>query len=509
MGNNTHRALRNSLFNFTGYLYPMIFSILITPVIVLTLGPDKFGVFLFVNAVSGIMGLLITGFDGGVTRQITLYHTQNKIENLKKLAQTMNLVFLSVGFISAVFIISGFLFGKSLGQGSSLYSYNEIFVFFGLVALNTFINSSGRFYGNITAGLERFDISAKLNIINLTLGNIGNLILVLLGFDLTALFVWQLIVGVIMLVTTFIISKKLLPQISYGLNFHLNELKTILVFSGWGTASEFARTVIASLDKILIPLVAGPAMLTYYAVPSNLAGRITSTSGNISTVIFPTATRLNTEGSFQSLQTLYIRSSRLIFTISIATGVSIILHSGDILRYWLDESFVINSTSVLIIMTFGNILFSMYSTLANFLAGLNKMKEIMIYTTIMAIMNAGLLFLLVPKYGIEGGAWAYLISILPVILLIKVTEKNYLHLRNRVAYYSFFLLKHLMTSGFVYILYLIILEKIITSFLTLAIIGPITILLYILIFLIFGFFENEDKYDLITFYKQIITSIKK
>ena len=127
----------------------------------------------------------------------------------------------------------------------------------------------------------------------------------------------------------------------------------------------------------------------------------------------------------------------------------------------------------------------------------------------MAIMNAGLLFLLVPKYGIEGGAWAYLISILPVILLIKVTEKNYLHLRNRVAYYSFFLLKHLMTSGFVYILYLIILEKIITSFLTLAIIGPITILLYILIFLIFGFFENEDKYDLITFYKQIITSIKK
>jgi len=509
MGGNTHKMLRNSLFNFTGYLYPIIFSILITPVIVLTLGPDKFGVFLFINAVSGIMGLLVTGFDGGVIRQITLYNSQNKVDNLKKLAQTMNLVFLFVGFISAALIIGGFFFGKSLGQGSGLYSYTEFFIFFSLVAIHTLITSSGRFYGNIPAGLERFDISAKLNMTNLTLGSIGNLLLVLFGFGLTSLFVWQLIVGVTMLIITFIISRRLLPQISYGLNFHLSELKTILAFSGWGTASEFARTAITSLDKILIPLVAGPAMLTYYSVPANLAGRITSTSGNLSTIIFPTATRLNTEGSPERLQILYIRSSRLIYTISIATGVAIILHSENILRFWLDESFAINSTSVLIIMTFGHILFSMYSTLANFLAGINKMKEVMIYTTIMAITNATMLVLLLPIYGIEGAAWAYLISILPVIALLKVTEKDYLHLNNRMNYYGIFFLKHLSTSTVLYILHLIILDRIVINFFTLAIVGPLTIALYILTFFVFGFFEKEDKYDLITFYKRIITSIKK
>ena len=52
----------------------------------------------------------------------------------------------------------------------------------------------------------------------------------------------------------------------------------------------------------------------------------------------------------------------------------------------------------------------------------------------MAILNVVGLFFLVPKFSIIGAAWAYLISVLPVVVMVWWIEK-YLSINNTLKFY--------------------------------------------------------------------------
>lgn len=503
----THKALKNSLFNFVGYVYPMALSLIITPIIVLTLGPAKYGLFIFVTTVSGFISILTTGFDAGLIRQISKYKSQNDHENLHKLLGTFNLVFTVIGIISFVFILGSFLLGSKIVPESSLFSFNYLLFLFFLSSINILIQAFGRTYNLITSALERFDINAKISVINLTVLNIGNLIIVLLGMSVEHLLIWQLIIGAIVLVSLYIITKQLIPNLNYRFCVSIEEIKKVGSFSLWGFISEMARTSLASLDKILIPIFTGSVMLTYYSIPSNLSARITSLSGNLSGIVFPTSTRLHESGESGKLKNLYIRSSRLITLISISIGLVMILNAKEIMLYWLDSSFAQQSTISLIILLFANILFSVYFNTAQVLAGMNKIKTVMVTTIIMAIVNAIALFILLPLLGINGAALAYLISILPVIVMVFILEQKHLGLKNRFKFYSSFIGKNIVVCIIISIFHYLLFKMLIVNLISLIIIMSLSIILYIYIYKVLGFLEKEDVNDIKLFLSKIKNKI--
>jgi O-antigen/teichoic acid export membrane protein len=264
--------------------------------------------------------------------------------------------------------------------------------------------------------------------------------------------------------------------------------------------NEIARTSLISLDRILIPIFSGSiSQLTYYSVPGNLAARVPGTADNLSGILFPTSTSLYISGKTDALKNLYMRSTRLIMLLSLSISFGMILNAEKIMRYWLDESFAKNSTNILIILIITNLIFALLSPIASFLMGINKMKFNTLISVSMALLNIIALIILLPRFGIAGAAWAYLMSVLPIFFAMYFIEKRYLQLQGRIKYYVYFLIKTLVTTLISGTIVLFIFIDLITNFLTLAIFGPLSVILYLAVFIALGFLEKEDYNDIKNF----------
>ena len=164
--------------------------------------------------------------------------------------------------------------------------------------------------------------------------------------------------------------------------------------------------------------------------------------------------------------------------------------------------------STLIILAFTYYFLSLGGTLNNFLLGLSQSRFLFISSLFMAVINIGLLFLLLPKFGIAGAAWAYLISVLPIIFMFYYVEKNILKLSGRLLDYLKLYLKLSIVSVLFVILCELAILPLVNSLKAVIILGPLSVLLFLLIYRIFGFYNQEDLRSINAFIWVAIRKLK-
>jgi len=504
----TYKTLKNISYRFLAFTWPMVFSILITPIIVLKLGVKDYGIYIFVGTITGLLGLLDLGVSYAVIKFLAEYKARDETEKIKKMIYSANSLFLLVGLAGLAITILLF-FGGNWLFASRLAGQQSYLILFILAGAGFFVSSVNNLYGLIPEALQRYDISSKLNIIYLTLSPLSTLILVLFGYKLVAIFISQLIFTILFILVRRRYALKILPLAKYRLSWDREEIKHCYRFGLATVVNNTASISLASLDRLIIPIFIGPSQLTYYSLPGNVAARIPGVTDNLSGVIFPVSASINSVGNIERLKRFYVRSVRLVTIIASAISLSVIFLAYPIMRYWLNADFADRSTSVLIILTLTNFTIALLSPINSFFFGLGKLKFSSMLNTVMAILNAVLLLFLLPKYGITGAAWAYLLSVLPIFYLIYFIEQKYLHLVDRNKYYRQTIFQIGSTAIIFFFIVKFLISPFIASFATLAILGPGTVITYLLLYKALGFWEREDWQDLKKFMTIIFIKIKK
>lgn len=494
----THRALKNISYRFVAYVWPMLFTIFITPIIVLKLGVKEYGIYLFISAVTGIIGLLDLGVAFSVIKFLAGYTAQGDEEKVKRLTRSANSLFLLIG-------LGGLIISSLLSLIGSWLFPNQItdpqyyFTLFLIAGVSFFVSSINNLYLLIPEALQRFDISSKINIVYLTLSSLANLVVVILGYKLHAIFVAQLILVIIFFLVRRYYALKILPWAKYRLGWDKEEIKRCYQFGLATVINNTASTSLAYLDKLIIPIFIGPSQLTYYSLPGNVAARIPGVTDNLSGIIFPVSASMASTNEQEKIKRFYIRSVRLITIIASAISFSIIFLAQPLLRYWLNADFSEKSSGVLIILVITNFVIALLSPINSFLFGLGKLKFSSAINTVMAIINAVLLLILLPRFGIIGASWAYLLSVLPIFYMVHFVEKKYLHLEGRGLYYAKTFFQLSVSAIILYFVAKFLISPLIVNMATLVILGPITVLIYLLIYRLLNFFEKEDITDIQNF----------
>jgi O-antigen/teichoic acid export membrane protein len=505
----TFKTLTNISYNFVGYAWPILFSILITPIIVRYLGVREYGIYIFISTILSLMTLLDMGITTAATKYLAQYHAEQQVEKMKELLHSLNSLFLGIG-------VTGFLIVVVLASGGKIFFPTKIddlgyyIVLFILAGLNFLIVSASSTYNIIPSALQRFDISSKISMVYLTVLNLTNLTLVLMGFKIKALFTAQLIISIIFVFVRRYYAIKLLPILSHSFQWVSEEIKKCYRFGLTIVINNTANILLASFDRMVIPLFIGPSLLTYYSLPGNITSRIPGVSDNLSGVIFPVTASLSGGNHEEKLKRVYVRSVGLVIVISTAIAIPIIYLADKILLHWLGADFVSNSTSILIILAVTNLIISFLSPVTSFLYGIGRLKFSSSMSVVMAVINAIALLVLIKPYLITGAAWAYLISVLPIFYMIYYVEHNYVKLERRGRYYATLSLKLLLTALIFYPISLII-RPLIVNLPTLIVGGPFSVLLFLLLYRIFGFFEKDDVRDITRFshiiFQKILSSV--
>ncbi len=485
----TYKTFKNVSYSFIGFVVPIAFSVLITPVIVHKLGVAEYGVLILTSTIIGLLGLLDLGLTAGVVKYISEYHTLGKFEKLKSMLSSANSLFWIIGVINfLVFLVVGKYFLSSF----QISSNENLFLVFVLAGATSFLTAINSVYTSIPQALQRFDIVNKINLTQLLVYNIGALVLVLNGFQLKAILGINLLTMVGLSLAYRVYSWQILPEIKLKLSWNLGELKQLYGFGIFSAIANIGMSAVNQFDRLLIPIFLGPTQLTYYSLPGNVAQKTTTVVGSLGGTFFPLANELAVKGEIERLGVIFRKVIRNLAVLAAATTASIMLFGGKILFYWLGEDFAKYGTNILYILAITYFLLSMFGIAFNFLMGLSKQKAVAKWSLFMAGINLLLLLLLLKPYGILGAAWAYLGSALPIIALFYWLEKKVFISKEIWKFYTHLFFKLIITSGIYYIVVGATLWPLTNSFGSLVAIGPIAVLVFLLIYWAMGFVETED-----------------
>ncbi len=303
-------------------------------------------------------------------------------------------------------------------------------------------------------------------------------------------------------------AKKLLPNISFSFGWNTGAVKTSYKFGLVAAVSNIANSFLTQLDRLVIPIFLNPAMLSYYSLPGNVAQKTSGVIGSVTGVLFPLASTISSQGEYEQLKSIYIRFFRNVTVFAAACTVAIMSFSYQILKLWINTDVAERGNTILIILAATYFLLSLLGPLTNILMGLNKVRFLALMSIVLAVVNLVLLFGLLPKFGILGAAWAYFGAAALVPFVFWWAEKKYLQIAGQAKFYATLYAKVIFTSVIFYtVMHYLVAPRILSKTL-LIIVGPLTIVVYILMYKLFGFFYAEDWQLFMDFFQKIRLRLK-
>lgn len=371
-------------------------------------------------------------------------------------------VFTNGVIITFIGVILGLLIIPTINNIDFLSSYSwQIYC---LVVLNCIYSLLSEF----ARGMERIKIFIFANIILVFLTSLSNIIFIGI-FELgISGYIYATILSFTLTILYLAFKIRIYKYLKFDLNYFKNStlFKNMLFYSLFLIPNTFSWWIINSSNKYAILYFHSGALIGIYAVAFRIPLLIKTTSQ-----IFVQSWQL-------SAMKEYGNSSSAKFTNSIFNKMCIILiisSSGliTILKlfvkfYVSDEYFIAwQSASFLIISASLSIVAAFIGT--SYVAA-KKNKGNMISTMIGALVNSILIFVLIPKWGLNGAAFAICISYLTVIIYRFYDTKKFV-LINTIS-------NHILFSSVVVFIQIYIL------FNTVELVSVLNIVLFFIILLI-------------------------
>jgi len=494
-----NRLMTNSLFSFLSYVAPIGFSIILTPLMLRAIGTTDFGVYVLIGTTSGLLGLLDLGLSSAFIKRLSDYSAKND-SKIKKFYSTHNSLFLMIGLIGLlIFILLGWLGTGFFNLPSA--NYQITFLIGGLVfllqSLNYVINLGFK-------AINRYDLSSRLEISQTILFSLTVIFVSFYGLSLNTLLTIGLLFIFLFYLIGLLMARKTIPHFTAAYGFNKQEAWLSYDFGLKTFVSNLAAFSIGSLDRFIIPIFLGPVALTYYSLPGNIATHIQGVTNSFISIMFPAVSHLNALNDSDKIRLIYKKSMRLTLVISTALAAAIYLFSYQILAIWLGQDIAAGSAKIIKILIITYWLIAVGRPIIAFAMGLGKLRFLAFWSTTMALLNIVFLLLLLPRFGIIGAAWAYLVSVLPIILAVWQMEHKILGLRGQGRFYFFLFSKLTLTVLVFYVAVTALFLPLTTSLWSLVSLGPLSVASFILLYLVFRFFEAEDVADLFSFAKKIL-----
>ncbi len=478
----------NGIYSMFSWIIPLVLGLVITPVVVNQLGKESYGLY------SVILGFISYSFSIGIGKTASKYVAEYRAANeSEKLADTLSSILwisLAFGLISTAII---FLTAKYLVINVLLITpeFQETAVtamyFAGLTILITMISQIFQF---VLQGLQRFDRFLLLTNVNVLLLNLGSLALVYSGFGVLALIIWNCIVVVVLGILFYWNAIRLLPEFS---------LRYKIKSDIWNPALKYAFSIVVyqSFGNVLLLFERGwlvrkfgTASLTYYIVPMSLGFYFHGLVSSVSLVMFPVVNEFL--ASKETLVRIYKTSTKLILTMTVFFIVSSIFEGQLFLGVWMKGDFAINSYTILVIHAFTFGILGVVTVAWQMVESFGRAKLNAFATVAWLLISIPLMVVFANEWQTPGVALGRLIGVMALLPLIIYVERKFLG-GISVRFWLTTSMRVLIAGVFAGLCEWLINQALPPSWIGFVISSLVGVIVYVLILIIAGFFESEEK----------------
>ena len=397
---------RNTILNFLGLAFPYLVGFVTIPFVIRGLGTDRFGILSLVWIIFGYFTL----FDLGLGRATTKFAAEalGKGESHKVAGYiwTTAILQLSLAVIAAVFFLLAIplLTTKILHIPAGFV--DEAQKTFFMVAISLPINfAMNAFRGALEAG-QRFDLVNLVKVPANVLFYVLPLVGLMMGMKLPGIVLLLVLSRAAALVAWFVLCLKVFPGLRAVPTIEKAYLKPLFSFSIWITLSSIVNSIVSTLDRLMIGAILTVKAVSYYSAPYEVTLRLGILPGSFALMLFPAFSSLSSAEHKQKLDSLYFKATKYLLISAGPLLILMVSYARPFLRLWLGQEFAQNSTLVLQFLALGFLFLSLRTVPFNHLLGIGRAKTVTMLQVIELVFFAGLAWLLISKWGIQGAALA-------------------------------------------------------------------------------------------------------
>lgn len=415
----TSKILRNATSNVLLILIKIGIMLVITPLLVQSLGNYDYGVWEITIAVFGYLGLLDIGIPSALEVFTARFSAARDLKSLGALFRTSIAIFLVIGLIAGLgWLLWAFYWIPSLSEDSQ----QKYWIFAFIILIQCLVQFPGLVAQSILQGFQRF---THTNIVKAVTSIVGAVALFLLLSEKNALLVLALvsIVGQFVKYSIFYVilwRMGFRQKGKYPGSYDKPLAKELVGFGSKSFVQGSALQAEELMAPVLIAFTAGPALVVFYTIPNGLFIYARNFVRSVTSVFMPAFSQLREERNMDGERALHASGSRL------ATGLMLLLVLGAaqlgpaFIASWIGPDYGEKAAELAwpLALYFGLTLANPFAV--RYLTGINKHGILAIARPAKLALMIPLAWILLERIGIVGIAYAGAVS---EIMFLAVTMR--------------------------------------------------------------------------------------
>jgi len=500
------RTLLNMTSALIAWGWPVLLSFLVTPLLLEGLGIDAFGVRSILIMIVGYFSMLNFGISGAVTKYLSEHISKNESNIVGDLLSTSLWIHVLIGAIGglAIFmsaeqlVINVFKIPSEIHEASILALELASAAFF-----FTMINS---WAGAVATGLHRLDIYNYIMMLYGTLTLLGSLILVLQGYGLVGVSVANLVATCVVLFVYLVVLRRRGVRLEKGFFIKKYMFLKLVKFGSHMAIFGMFAILFSQVDRILVGIYLGSAMLTYYIIPHQLAIVVHQLSAKMMQFLLPLISIINVDDKL-SIRKICLKGVSVSLILSLSLALPIIVFGDSILLFWIGEDIQKVSGPILRILTLSYVLMSLTSVFSSIFGGMGHVHIVSLSSIATGVIGVLLYYLTIEDFGLLGVSLSGVVAIMASIFIYITKLIKYINIK--ISELLIVMVKPILIFIVVTVLfYWISTFLVFDNLLEVLIMGTISCFVYILMCWSFNLIKIDEKKRILSFIKYIVFKLK-
>jgi len=406
------RFFRSVILNYGGQLSILALTFLTMPYTVHHLGAELFGVVALVQVTAGFAGILNLGIGRALTKYVSDLYWKNDFKTINQLFQTA----WATSIIAGLAVLLGLIapsewIGRLFFQGGPDVHVVVNFAIY-IAAFGLFSSMLFEVISALPAALQRFGLCNAINVLVGIVRSVGPVVVLAGGYSIKAVLIVILASNILGVATFALAACRLIPGLSLLPRFSRPMFQKLFRFSLPLLLSAIFSLIIARLDRFILAYYMPLAAVTFFTLPYTISEKVQAGVANITSVVLPFTSELHSIGGAHKVHELYLQSTKTLTAVTLPFTVILLALPDPILRFWIGPEYADQGALVLILLAIATFLNAVTGVATATSLGVGRAWTPAALAFAASAVSLASNLILVPAYGINGAAFAFLLPML-------------------------------------------------------------------------------------------------
>ena len=254
-----------------------------------------------------------------------------------------------------------------------------------------------------------------------------------MGYGLAGIGAAYLAAGLLILIVLYLAVFAGNSSLVIGIRFmNMDSFKSLFGFSIWIFLSKMFAFLAYRIDTIVIGIFLPPANIAYYNIAFKMYEIVRYGFSLLSSTLIPVTSELNALADKVRLNLLFQKATRYTVLIIYPVLTFIFFYSETLIRLWVGDGFEASASLSRLFMI--SLFFAAVVSIGSeMMVGLNRLRELILYSGIASAINLVLSIILVKKIGVSGVVIGTVIGTIFIMIsylycMMKVFNQSILNL---------------------------------------------------------------------------------